>query len=159
MTGGGPEAAVRPAVDEDLPLLEAMAGRAAASLDGARGAALLLSRETPPPTLEELRELAHAGDAVVLVGTLDDVPVGAAVARIENLPGGVRLAVVTLLWVDEEARAVSVGEGLLNAVVDWARANDCGSVDAYALPGERITKNFFEAAGFKARLLTVHHDL
>ena len=64
-----------------------------------------------------------------------------------------------MLWVDPEARSVSVGEAMLNAIVEWARSQDCASVDAYALPGERITKNFFEAAGFKARLLTVHHRL
>jgi hypothetical protein len=26
-----------------------------------------------------------------------------------------------------------------------------------ALPGDREAKNFFEASGFKARLLTMHH--
>lgn len=154
-----PVAAVRPATDEDLAFVESVGARAAAALEGGRGAALMLARESPPPTAEELSVSLHEGNATVLVGTLDDVPVGATAARIEDLPGGVRLAVVTLLWVDEEARSVGVGEGLLNAVVDWARSNDCHSVDAYALPGERITKNFFEAAGFKARLLTVHHDL
>ena len=159
MTGSVPVAGVRLATEDDLPGVEAMAQRAAASLDGGRGAALLLTRETPPPTLEQLSVALQTGGETVLVGTLDDVPVGGAAARIEDLPAGVRLAVVTFLWVDEDARAVGVGEALLNAVVDWARENECQSVDAYALPGERITKNFFEAAGFKARLLTVHHDL
>lgn len=159
MTGNVPVAGVRLATDDDLPAVEAMAARAAASLEGARGATLLLARETPAPTLEELSEALHAGNATILVGTLDEVPVGGAAVRIEDLPAGVRLAVVTFLWVDDEARSVGVGEALLNEVCSWARANDCQSVDAYALPGERITKNFFEAAGFKARLLTVHHDL
>jgi GNAT superfamily N-acetyltransferase len=154
-----PVAAVRPATDDDVSFVEELAARAAASLEGGRGAALMLAREAPPPTAEQLAAALHNGDEAVLVGTLDGVPVGAIAARIEELPAGVRLAVVTLLYVDDEARSVSVGEGLLNAIVDWARAKDCTSVDAYALPGERITKNFFEAAGFKARLLTVHHDL
>ena len=150
---------MRPATEGDLAFIQALAARAAASLEGGRGAALLLARETPPPTAEELGLALGAGDEAVLVGTLDDVPVGAIAARVEELPAGVRLGVVTLLFVDEEARSMSVGEGLLNAIVDWARAKHCASIDAYALPGERITKNFFEAAGFKARLLTVHHDL
>lgn len=148
MTGAVPDAAVRPATEDDQPVLEAMAARAAASLEGARGAALLLARESTQPD-----------DTTSFIGTLDGVAVGGIAGHIEDLPGGVRLAVVTFFWVDEEARSVGVGEALLNTVVDWARANGCQSVDAYALPGERITKNFFEAAGFKARLLTVHHDL
>ncbi|MDP1792964.1 MAG: GNAT family N-acetyltransferase [Acidimicrobiales bacterium] len=159
MTGAVPVAAVRPATDDDIAFVVALAERAASTLEGGRGAALMLARETPPPTAEQLALAVQSGDETVLVGTLDDVPVGAIAARVERLPAGVRLAVVTLLFVDEEARSVSVGEGLLNAIVEWARQKDCGSVDAYALPGERITKNFFEAAGFKARLLTVHHDL
>lgn len=154
-----PVVGVRLAAEEDLVLLEAMAARAAASLEGGRGAALMLARETPPPTVEQLDLWLHDGGSAVFVGTLDDVPVGAAAVRIEDLPAGVRLGVVTFLWVDDDARSVGVGEGLLGAVVQWARDNDCTSVDAYALPGERVTKNFFEAAGFKARLLTVHHEL
>lgn len=157
--GAVPVAAVRPATEDDLAFVEALAGRAAASLEGGRGAALMLAREAPPPSVAQLALALTAEGETVLLGTLDEVPVGAIAARVEELADGVRLAVVTLLFVDEEARSVSVGEGLLNAIVDWARDKGCGSVDAYALPGERITKNFFEAAGFKARLLTVHHDL
>ena len=32
-------------------------------------------------------------------------------------------------------------------------------IDATALPGNRATKNFFEAHGFTARLLVMHHAL
>lgn len=148
MTGSVPVAGVRLATDDDRPALDAMAAHAAASLEGARGASLLLARET-----------VHNGDPTLFVGTLDDVAVGGAGAHIEELADGLRLAVVTFLWVDPEARSVGVGEALLEHVCDWARSNGCQSIDAFALPGERITKNFFEAAGFKARLLTVHHDL
>jgi GNAT superfamily N-acetyltransferase len=136
-----------------------MADAAAAALHGSRGAELMLLRESQPPSAVEIETWLHAGDVAVVVGTLDDVAVGAAVAHVETLTGGTLLAVVTMLWVDEAARAVGVGEGILAWLVDWARTAGCASIDAYALPGERITKNFFEAAGFKARLLTVSHRL
>ncbi|MEY2471738.1 MAG: hypothetical protein QOK28_1067 [Actinomycetota bacterium] len=161
MTTGAavPTPGVRTAVEADLPFVVAMADAAAAALHGSRGAELMLLRESPPPDAAQLAAWLDAQDTTVLVGVLDDVPVGAAVAHVEVLPNSARLAVVTMLWVDDDARSVGVGEEILNGLIDWARAAGCVSIDAYALPGERITKNFFEAADFKARLLTVSHRL
>ena len=154
-----PTAAVRAATDADVGSIIAMADAAANTLRGQRGADVMLAREAPVPTASTLADWIARSDATVLLGLLDDQPVGVASASVEVLVGGERLAVIPMLWVEEEARSVSVGEALLNALVDWARAQGCASIDAYALPGERVTKNFFEAAGFKARLLTVHHRL
>jgi GNAT superfamily N-acetyltransferase len=154
-----PVPAVRAATEHDVAAIAAMAVDAATTLHEARGAELMLLREAQPPEATQIAEWLHVGDVVVLVGLLDDVPVGAAIAHLEVLTGGTRLAVVTMLWIDDAARSVGVGEALLGGLVDWARASGCDSIDAYALPGERITKNFFEAAGFKARLLTVSHRL
>jgi GNAT superfamily N-acetyltransferase len=152
-----PTPAVRPATEADVSAIAAMADAAAATLRDARGAELMLLREAQAPDATRIAECLHEGDVTVQVGTLDDVPVAAAIAHLEVLTGGTRLAVVTMLWVEEGGRAMGVGEALLGGLVDWAKAAGCNSIDAYALPGERITKNFFEAAGFKARLLTVSH--
>lgn len=154
-----PNATVRAATQTDIIDIIAMAERAAATLRGQRGANVMLAREAPVPTANALSHWMSRGDATVLLGLLDEHPVGVAAAHVDVLIDGERLAVIPMLWVDEDARAVSVGEALLNGIVEWARGQDCAAVDAYALPGERITKNFFEAAGFKARLLTVHHRL
>jgi GNAT superfamily N-acetyltransferase len=154
-----PTPSVRPATAADISTVARMAESAATTLHGSRGAELMLLRESQPAEATQIGEWLHAGDVAVLVGLLDDVPVGAAIAHVEVLTGGTLLAVVTMLWVDEDARSVGVGEAILGALVDWARTAGCQSIDAYALPGERITKNFFEAAGFKARLLTVSHRL
>jgi GNAT superfamily N-acetyltransferase len=154
-----PTPSVRAATPADVPLVAQMAADAAAVLHGSRGAELMLLRESEPAEATQIGEWLHEGDVAVVVGTLDDVAVGAAIAHVEVLTGGTLLAVVTMLWVDEAARGVGVGEAILQHLVAWARAAGCASIDAYALPGERITKNFFEAAGFKARLLTVSHRL
>ena len=161
MTTGAvvPAATVRVATPADIDAVTTMAQAAADTLRGQRGADVMLAREAPVPSASKLTDWMSRGDATVLLGLLDDQPVGVIAAHVDVLLDGERLAVVPMLWVDPEARSVSVGEAMLNAIVDWARAQDCAAVDAYALPGERITKNFFEAAGFKARLLTVHHRL
>ena len=43
--------------------------------------------------------------------------------------------------------------------VRWLREQGCVGVDGTALPGDRGAKNFYESAGFKARMLTMHREL
>jgi GNAT superfamily N-acetyltransferase len=154
-----PVESVRDATPDDVAVILELAKRAAESLHDTRGGEYLLAREAPLPDASTVADWIAGDDATVVIGTLDGVPVATAAARVEVLVGGNRLAVVPLLWVDDDARSVGVGEAVLVALIEWARAQRCDAIDAYALPGERQTKNFFEAAGFKARLLTVHHRL
>jgi GNAT superfamily N-acetyltransferase len=69
------------------------------------------------------------------------------------------LGVIDELFVAEPARAVGLGETLLGALVAWCVAAQCIGIDATALPGDRLAKNFFESAGFKARRLVMHKTL
>ena len=63
------------------------------------------------------------------------------------------------IYVDPGARAVGVGETLMNHLIDWCRARGCFGVDSLALPGDRETKNFFESFGLVARAIVVHRPL
>ena len=67
--------------------------------------------------------------------------------------------VVSELVVDPDARGVGLGVCLLEDAVAWAKAVGAVGIESTALPGQRATKNFFEAAGMKARLLTVYASL
>jgi GNAT superfamily N-acetyltransferase len=67
------------------------------------------------------------------------------------------LGVVEAIYVEPQARAVGVGEALMDTALDWFRRRGCAGVDAVALPGARLTKNFFEEFGFTSRLLVMHH--
>ena len=54
---------------------------------------------------------------------------------------------------------MSVGEGLLAAAGRMVHGSrGASAVDAFALPGHRAAKNFFETAGFTARALVMHHE-
>lgn len=122
-----------------------------------RGGEVFAARETAGEPLEEwLRERASQGG--VWAGTVDESVVGYAVATVEDARGGVRLARIEALFVEQEARGVGVGAALMSAILEWSVANSCTGVDAWALPGDRNTKNFFEGSGFSARLLTMHHS-
>jgi GNAT superfamily N-acetyltransferase len=52
-----------------------------------------------------------------------------------------------------------VGRLLLDRSLAWFEEHGCDGVDGTALPGDRGAKNFYESAGFRARMLTMHRDL
>jgi GNAT superfamily N-acetyltransferase len=152
--------ASRPAVDEDVPRLAELARAVIAELEPLRGGAVWRAREARrEPVAAGLEALLADPDAHVLVGTINDVPVGYAVVRLEHLDDGSRLGVVDDIFVEAEARGIGLGEAMMGDLVAWCRARACFGMDAMALPGARVTKNFFEDSGFTARQLIMHHSL
>ena len=149
----------RRATAADVPRLAELWQAARDELGGAeRGGALFVGREARADA-ESLAADIEAGDAVVLAGTLDDVVVGLATGHVERLRDGRALGVIRELYVEPEGRGVAVGEAMMAELLAWFREQECIGVDALALPGARATKNFFEASGFSARLLVMHHRL
>ena len=98
-------------------------------------------------------------DGGAWVGTIDDTVVGYALARLDDLADGSRLAVLTDVYVLPGARGVGVGELLLDAAIAWATEAGARAIDSVALPGMRESKNFFETAGMVARAITVSRAL
>jgi GNAT superfamily N-acetyltransferase len=66
---------------------------------------------------------------------------------------------VAALYVVPAARGVGVGEAMMERLLAWFARQGCRGVDAEALPGDRASKSFWEDAGFRARLITMHRDL
>jgi ribosomal protein S18 acetylase RimI-like enzyme len=139
----------------DERVLAEMDAEARASLVVQRGGPLRLLRELPPFDADLLDD----GDAIVVVGTIDDVVIGFAHAVGEKLPDGEELVVLAGLYVDPGAREVGVGEAMMDLVVEWGQARGATGIDAVALPGDRATKNFFERFGLTARAIVVHRSL
>jgi GNAT superfamily N-acetyltransferase len=149
---------VRPATEADVERLATLCRDAQTELAPGRGGAVFVAREARPEPIEDSLESALADPKQrVWAGTVDDTVIGYAVARIEVLRTGANLGVVEDIFVEPEARAIGVGEALMGAAMEWFTAERCIGVDAYALPGDRATKNFFEGSGFSARLLVMHH--
>ena len=144
------EVGVRPATDDDAPVVADLAAAAIAEQVDGRGGRVWSEREA----------LARPGaDGVTFLGTIDDEPVGFVEVDVEDLADGSRLGVVTGIYVDPGAREVAVGEAMIDEVLAWCTERGCIGIDAHALPGNRQTKNFFETFGFTARLLVVHRSL
>ena len=151
--------AVRPATPEDLPAITGLVEALRAELTPMRGGQLWAVREARPGPPEEVYGALLTDPAsCVVVGTIDDVVVGFGVVGVEALADGRRLGVVSELFVDAEARAVGVGEAMLEAMVAFCVREGCVGVDAFALPGHRAAKNFFEESGFTARAIVMHHS-
>lgn len=150
----------RAATADDIPRIVELALELRAELREMRGGALWETREARMrPVADALTALLARGDACVAVGTIDGVVVGYGTAEVELLRDATKLGIIGDLYVEEGARAVGVGEELATLLVDFCTRAGCMGVDAFALPGHRQAKNFFERAGFTARALVMHKAL
>jgi GNAT superfamily N-acetyltransferase len=131
-----------------------------AELTAMRGGMLWVERDAWPEPLDlAYRSLLDRAGALVVVGTIDDVTIGFGAVVVEVLRSGRALGVITDLFVEEDARSVGIGDAMTTDLVAFCVAHGCVGIDARALPGHRATKNFFEAHGFTARALVMHHPL
>jgi ribosomal protein S18 acetylase RimI-like enzyme len=100
-------------------------------------------------------------EALVVMGEVDGYPFGFAVARIEEIlpqAAGERIGSIRLIYVEPEAREIALGEEMRDYAMDLLRRRGITRFDAHVLPGHRLAKNFFEAGGFSARAIIMHHD-
>lgn len=151
---------IRPATADDLPRLAELVAEAVGEQAEGRGGWVWSRREARArPAGATLAEALADPEQAVTAGTVEGVVVGYCVVRAERLRGGEVLGVVDDIYVEPGARAVGVGEALIDHVLAWCRERGCVGIDALALPGNRETKNFFETFGFTARAIVVHHSL
>jgi GNAT superfamily N-acetyltransferase len=154
---------VRVASEHDQDRLVELAGALVATLSAQRGGLHLVEPaldDPDGPGLGERLELAlRRPDAQVLVGMLDEVVVAFAACSVEEDRRGARRGRLDACFVEEGARGVGVGRLLMDRSLAWLGEQGCVGVDGVALPGDRTAKTFYEGAGFKARLLTMHREL
>lgn len=161
---------VRPATESDIDRLLELSKAMRADMAEVRGGRLWALKErgrasSVDELIRSLREMdgdqvsSDAGKTRVVLGEFDGAAIGFAIGVIETLADDTLLGVITDLFVEEQAREVGVGEAMLTDLVTFFTRNNCVGIDAFALPGDRSTKNFFEEQGFKARLLQMHHTL
>ena len=113
------------------------------------------------PVETSFRALLGDPDSVVIVGELDGYPFGFVWARVEQIlpqAWGVEVGSIRLIYVAPGAREVSLGEEMRDYTMDLLRERGISRFDAHVLPGHRLAKNFFEAGGFSARSIIMHHD-
>jgi len=113
------------------------------------------------PIESSFLHLINDPEAIVAIGEIDTYPFGFVVARVEEMlpqAGGEQVGSIRLVFVEQEAREVALGETMRDYVMDLLRQRGISKFDAHVLPGHRLAKNFFEAGGFSARSIVMHHD-
>ncbi len=154
--------AVREAVPADGPRVGELVAELVAAIAPQRGGSLLVDPErawSGGALAGAVGRLVDDDRYLVAVGTLDGVVTGVAVCHHDDRGGHGRLGTLDACYVDPGARGQGLGRLLLDAVTAWCAAHGCQGIDGVALPGDRAGKNFYEGAGFKARLLTMHRRL
>lgn len=142
----------RPARPDDTPACRELLARALGAARSARGGEALAGTANVDELLD--RWMAAGPVLTVYVGEFHDVVVGLAVATASGTSGRIECC-----YVEEAARGVGVGTALMGSMVAWCTAQGCRDIDALALPGDRLTKQRLEAAGFSARLLVLNRPL
>jgi GNAT superfamily N-acetyltransferase len=151
---------VRRATSYDVPTLLGLAHALHAELRPQRGGEWWFDTALPyEVSIHAYESLVASPHHCVLVGMIDDAIIGFGVCERQTTRAGSHRAVIHELYVEPDARAIGVGELMLDEITSWAIEMQCRGIDAIALPGARETKNFFETAGMTARMLVVHRDL
>ena len=86
----------------------------------------------------------------VFVAGFDGVPLGYLCLDLATENG---VPLIANVFVTVEVRQLGLGDSLVGAAIESCQRVGATAVDAYALPGDRETKNLFERSGLTARLL------
>ncbi len=115
----------------------------------------------PEPAEAALKDAIADPGTDVLLGGIDGVPLGFCVAGTAGLlpqADGEEVGEIRLIFTEPEARGVGIAAALLAEALDLLRGRGVSRFDVRVLPGHRHAKNFFEAAGFAARRITMHRN-
>lgn len=154
MTAADPLLSLRVATPHDVMALEAMEREARSALLDQRGG---LRRLAETPSLgDSWAACVDRDDSLVVLAEVDGVPMGWLWA---SGPDDLGVASVNSVYVTEGARELGLGDDLVEWALRWARNRGAISLDSWALPGDRDTKNLFERNGLTARLITVSRSL
>lgn len=113
------------------------------------------------PVFDSLEGILADPSSMLVVGTIDAVPVGFMLMRLEELlpqGKGAQVGAARLVFVEPEARGVGVGEHMIMMVMDDFRSRGVDLFDSHVSPGHRLAKNFFESHGYSARRIVMHHS-
>ena len=154
MTSTVPLFAVRSATVADAVALSDLEREARIEITAFRGHEMLLSE------IESIGALwgSTVGNtlSLVLVAETSGQIVGYAKGDISATSTS---CVVSHIYVDQMARQIGIGAGLIAELARVAKSRGCTTLDALALPGDRKMKNLYERVGMPARLLIASKTL
>ena len=118
--------------------------RLAALQDAPSAFASTYQREVAFGEADWQRRIARGGNFLAYVPALGSAPAGIA-GGFEAGPGTIELV---SMWVKPEARGHGVGQALVQAVVDWARARGAARVHLWVAENNGHARLLYERCGF-----------
>ncbi len=118
-----------------------------------------LSRSAPPPTAEQLEDIATSPASHLLLARVDDEIVGALTLVVFRIPTGMRAWIEDVV-VDEAARGQGVGEALNREALRLAKEHGAITVDLTSRPSREAANRMYQRLGFTQRETNVYrYDL
>ncbi len=118
-----------------------------------------LSRSAPPPTAEQLDDIATSPASHLLHARVDDEIVGALTLVVFRIPTGMRAWIEDVV-VDEAARGQGVGEALNREALRLAKEHGAITVDLTSRPSREAANRMYQRLGFTQRETNVYrYDL
>lgn len=139
---------VRRAVADDVDALRLLESEARGQFERFRGGDRLAT-ELSGVEIGWVERIDSDG-LLIFVAGFDDVPLGYLCLNIATTNG---VPLIETVYVTAEVRQLGLGDGLVSAAIESCGEMGAVAIDAFALPGDRETKNLFERSGLTARLL------
>ena len=113
------------------------------------------------PVDQAIADMVGDPEWTTYVGEIDGAALGFLFGRYEALlpqAHGSVVASVRYIFTHPQGREVGVAEAMIDQYMTAARADGVTRFDAHVSPGHRLSKNFFESHGFKARSIVMHRS-
>lgn len=125
--------------------------------DAVRRLLPLLSSSAPPPTDEQVDEIARSPATTLFLARdgVDGPIVGTLTLAIFRIPSAVRAWIEDVI-VSEDARGQGCGEALTRAALEAAAAAGARTVDLTSRPHREAANRLYQRVGFKARSTNVY---
>jgi ribosomal protein S18 acetylase RimI-like enzyme len=110
-----------------------------------------LTKNNPPPTLDDLAALVHDPASTLMVARADDGQiVGALTLAVYRVPTGVR-SIIEDVIVDISARGQGIGEALMLRAIEIAREKGAANIALTSNPVRAAANSLYIKLGFQKR--------
>jgi len=114
-----------------------------------------LSKSSPPPNLEQVREMVQSPASDVLIARLHGRIVGTLTLVVFRIPTGVRAWIEDVV-VDDSARGHGVGDQLNRFAIEIAQGKGAKTVDLTSRPSREAANRLYQRIGFMPRETNVY---
>ncbi len=117
-----------------------------------------LSTSTVIPSWEALEDMIHSKASIVLAAVDSENNqkiLGSLTLVVFRIPTGIRAWIEDVI-VDEKARGMGIGEQLVRAALERAKAEGAKTVDLTSRPSREAANRLYQRCGFQARETNIY---